>query len=63
MLPLLRSRAALLAAQYRAGQSDLPALLEARRSVLDGELALNQAEKIMAQQWAAIRWLIPQEVM
>lgn len=63
VLPLLRSRAALLAAQYRAGQSDLPALLEARRSVLDGELALNQAEKTMAQQWAAIRWLIPQEVM
>jgi len=63
VLPLLRSRSALLAAQYRAGQSDLPALLEARRSVLDGELALNQAEKTMAQQWAAIRWLIPQEVM
>ncbi|WLI75073.1 TolC family protein [Kosakonia sp. H02] len=63
VLPLVRNRATLLAAQYRSGQSDLTATLEARRSVLDSELAVNQAEKEMAQKWAAIRWLIPQEVM
>ncbi|WP_312691407.1 TolC family protein [Kosakonia sp.] len=63
VLPLLRQRASLLASQYRAGQSGLPELLEARRNVLDGELAANQAEKAMARTWAAIRWLIPQELM
>lgn len=63
VLPLVRSRATLLAAQYRSGQSDLSMLLEARRDVLDSELAVNQAEKEMAQKWAAIRWLIPQELM
>ncbi|MCL6746666.1 TolC family protein [Kosakonia sp. R1.Fl] len=62
VLPLVRQRATLLAAQYRSGQSDLSALLEARRNVLDSELAANQAEKEMAQKWAAIRWLIPQEL-
>ncbi|AHJ74775.1 TolC family protein [Kosakonia sacchari] len=62
VLPLVRLRATLLAAQYRSGQSDLSALLEARRNVLDSELAANQAEKAMAQKWAAIRWLIPQEL-
>ncbi|SEK65848.1 Outer membrane protein TolC [Kosakonia sacchari] len=63
VLPMVRQRATLLAAQYRSGQSDLSALLEARRNVLDSELAVNQAEKEMAQKWAAIRWLIPQELM
>lgn len=61
VLPLLKQRLTLLAAQYRAGQSDLPALLEARRSVLDSELAATQAEKEMARTWAAIHWLIPEE--
>ena len=63
VLPLVRSRAALLTAQYRSGQSDLAMLLEARRSVLDSELNVIQAEKEMALKWAAIRWLIPQELM
>ncbi|QHM95849.1 TolC family protein [Kosakonia sacchari] len=62
VLPLVRQRATLLAAQYRSGQSDLSGLLEARRNVLDSELAANQAEREMAQKWAAIRWLIPQEL-
>ncbi|XTZ37310.1 TolC family protein [Salmonella enterica] len=62
VLPLMRDRVDLMAAQYRAGQSQLPELLEARRNVLDSELAVNQAEKEMARTWAAIRWLIPQEL-
>lgn len=62
VLPLVRSRSALLAAQYRAGQSSLSEVLDARRTVLDSELAVLQAEKEMAQNWAAIRWLVPQEL-
>lgn len=61
LLPLQHQRLAVLAAQYRSGQSELPALLEARRSVLDTELAANQAEREMARTWAAIQWLIPQD--
>ena len=61
VLPLQHQRLAVLNAQYRSGQSELPALLEARRSVLDSELAVNQAEREMARTWAAIQWLIPQE--
>ncbi|MGK9172242.1 TolC family protein [Yokenella regensburgei] len=60
VLPRIRQRASLMAAQYRSGQSQLPELLEARRAVLDGELALLSAEKEMARSWAAINWLIPE---
>ncbi len=62
ILPLQRQRLEVMTAQYRSGQSELPALLEARRSVLDTELAANQAEREMARNWAAIQWLIPQEL-
>ncbi|MNY38221.1 hypothetical protein D3C86_1728320 [compost metagenome] len=62
ILPLQSARLNVLAAQYRSGQSELSALLEARRSVLDTELAVNQAEREMARTWAAIQWLIPQEI-
>lgn len=62
VLPLVRKRASLMAAQYRAGQTQLPELLDARRTVLDSELAVYQAEKEMARTWAAIHWLIPQEL-
>lgn len=63
VLPLVRQRASLMAAQYRSGQSQLPELLEARRTVLDSELSVIQAEKEMARSWAAIQWLIPQELV
>lgn len=62
ILPLQRKRLDVLTAQYRSGQSDLPTLLEARRGVLDTELAASQAEREMARNWAAIQWLIPQEI-
>lgn len=62
VLPLQHQRLTVLAAQYRSGQSALPELLESRRSVLDSELAANQAEREMARTWAAIQWLIPQEL-
>lgn len=62
VLPLQRQRLAVLTAQYRSGQSALPALLEARRGVLDTELAVNRAEREMARTRAAVNWLIPQEL-
>ncbi|MCT4700692.1 TolC family protein [Enterobacteriaceae bacterium H20N1] len=61
ILPLQRQRLSLLEAQYRSGQSTLAELLEARRTLLDTELAANNAEKAVAQAWAAIRYLKPQE--
>lgn len=61
ILPLVTQRVQLLAAQYRAGQSELPEVLDARRTLLETTLGVNQAEKEMARTWAAIRWLIPQE--
>lgn len=61
-LPLQKQRLSLVTAQYRGGQSALPDLLEARRGVLETEMALNESEKEMARRWAAIRWLIPQEI-
>lgn len=61
ILPLQRQRLSLLEAQYRAGQSTLADILAARRTLLDTELTANNAEKAVAQTWAAIRYLTPQE--
>ncbi|MGU3413418.1 TolC family protein [Enterobacteriaceae bacterium C34A] len=61
VLPLQQQRVKLLNAQYRAGQSDLSALLAARRDLLDSTLATSVAEKAVARNWAAIQYLIPQE--
>ncbi|MEW5559520.1 TolC family protein [Enterobacter asburiae] len=61
VLPLQQQRVKLLNAQYRAGQSDLSALLSARRDLLDSTLATSVAEKAVARNWAAINYLIPQE--
>lgn len=62
-LPLQKQRLSLVTAQYRGGQSALPELLEARRGVLETEMTLNESEREMARRWAAIRWLIPQEIV
>lgn len=61
ILPLQQQRVSLLNAQYRAGQSDLASVLAARRDLLDTTLAATTAEKEVARNWAAIRYLIPQE--
>ncbi|MGL4726721.1 MAG: TolC family protein [Scandinavium sp.] len=61
VLPLQQQRVRLLNAQYRSGQSDLAALLAARRDLLDTTLSTSEAEKAVARNWAAIRYLIPQE--
>lgn len=61
ILPLQRQRLSLLEAQYRSGQSSLTELLDARRTLLDAELTASNAEKAVAQAWAAIRYLTPQE--
>lgn len=61
VLPLQKQRVELLKAQYRAGQSDLAALLSARRDLLDTTLAVSETGKAVARSWAAIHYLIPQE--
>lgn len=61
ILPLQRQRLSLLEAQYRSGQSSLAELLDARRALLDAELTASNAGKAVAQAWAAIRYLTPQE--
>ncbi|QKJ87633.1 TolC family protein [Paramixta manurensis] len=62
ILPLQHQRLALLLAQYRSGTANLAAVLEARRGVLSSELDANEAERALAQSWAAIRYLTPQDV-
>jgi outer membrane protein TolC len=61
ILPLQRQRLSLLEAQYRSGQTGLAELLDARRTLLDTELTAINAEKAVAQAWAAIRYLTPQD--
>lgn len=61
VLPLQQQRVRLLNAQYRAGQSDLATLLAARRELLNTTLTVFNEEKKVARNWAAIRYLIPQE--
>lgn len=61
ILPLQRQRLSLVEAQYRSGQSTLSDLLNARRTLLDTELTTHSAEKNVAETWAAIRYLTPQE--
>ncbi|MFZ1874942.1 MAG: TolC family protein [Chania sp.] len=61
-IPLQQQRVALQLAQYRSGKSDLSSVLEARRALLDGRLAAGKAARELAQLWAAIRYLTPQEI-
>lgn len=61
VVPLLQQRLALIQAQYRSGSASLTDLLGARRAVLESELTQSSAERAMAQSWAAIRYLIPEE--
>ncbi|MCV9877976.1 TolC family protein [Brenneria izbisi] len=60
VLPLQQQRSKLIQAQYQSGSSDLAAVLEARRALLESNIAAQDAAREMAQIWAAIRYLIPQ---
>nr|WP_113864610.1 TolC family protein [Brenneria salicis]NMN92181.1 outer membrane protein TolC [Brenneria salicis ATCC 15712 = DSM 30166]RBP67515.1 outer membrane protein TolC [Brenneria salicis ATCC 15712 = DSM 30166]RLM32498.1 heavy metal RND transporter [Brenneria salicis ATCC 15712 = DSM 30166] len=60
VLPLQQQRSKLIQAQYQSGGSDLAAVLEARRALLESNIAAQDAAREMAQIWAAIRYLIPQ---
>ncbi|RLM21124.1 heavy metal RND transporter [Brenneria alni] len=60
VLPLQQQRIRLVQAQYQSGSSDLAAVLEARRSMLESQIATLNATREMAQLWAAIRYLTPQ---
>ncbi|MGL9722600.1 MAG: TolC family protein [Sodalis sp. (in: enterobacteria)] len=61
VLPLQRQRIALVQAQYRSGTAGLGELLEARQALLSSELEESRAARQLAQDWAAIRHLIPEE--
>ncbi len=61
VLPLQTQRLQLTQAQYRSGGATLAELLGARRALLASELNENRAARELAQSWAAIRYLIPQE--
>ncbi|WP_431225609.1 TolC family protein [Serratia sp. L9] len=60
-IPLQQQRVTLQLAQYRSGKSDLSSVLEARRALLDSRLSAGKAARDLAQLWAAIRYLSPQE--
>lgn len=62
VLPLLAARLKLSEAQYQAGNSGLGEILEARRALLNGEIKKFADQKDLANAWAAIHYLIPQDV-
>lgn len=62
IVPLSQQRLQVVTAEYRSGQAALDAVLDARRSLLDAQLSAINAEKEMAQRWAAVRYLTVQGV-
>lgn len=60
IVPLTQQRLKVINAEYRSGQAPLDAVLEARRGLLDAQLGAINAEKEMAQRWAAVRYLTVQ---
>lgn len=61
VVPLQQQRVGVIQAQYRAGKSSLNDVLEARRSLLDSQIAQRNAELDVARYWVALRYLAPQE--
>ncbi|MFU2317571.1 TolC family protein [Rahnella sp. PCH160] len=61
VVPLQQQRVSVIQAQYRAGKSSLNDVLEARRSLLDSQIAVRNAELDVARYWVALRYLAPQE--
>ena len=61
VIPLQQQRISVIQAQYRAGKSSLNDVLDARRSLLDSQLAERNAELDVARYWVALRYLAPQE--
>lgn len=60
ILPLQQQRIKLIQAQYQSGSSNLSAVLDARRAMLESRIAVQDTAREMAQYWAAIRYLTPQ---
>ncbi|WP_413528727.1 TolC family protein [Rahnella inusitata] len=61
VVPLQQQRISVIQAQYSAGKSSLNDVLDARRSLLDSQLAERNAELEVARYWVALRYLAPQE--
>lgn len=62
VLPLLKKKVGLVEAQYRSGTSGLVEVLAVRREWLNAEISASNAEKNLADIWAAIHYLKPREV-
>lgn len=61
VIPLQQQRISVIQAQYRAGKSGLNDVLEARRTLIDSQIAERNAGLDVARYWVALRYLAPQE--
>lgn len=52
----------MIQAQYRAGKSSLNEVLDARRNLIDSQIAERNAALEVARYWVALRYLAPQEI-
>lgn len=59
LLPLAQDRTRAALASYRAGNSPLAAVLDARRNEIDVQLERLQLERDIARLWAQLNYLIP----
>jgi len=58
LLPLAQQRRDAMLAAYRGGTGTLAAVLEARRALLDAELALIQQQQAAAKAWAWLNFVV-----
>ena len=59
LVPLADERVRTTLAAYEGGRSDLGAVLEARRSAVEAQLAAINAELELARAWAQLAFLVP----
>jgi outer membrane protein TolC len=59
LIPLAAARRSAALAAYRGGTGTLTAVLDARRALLDVQLALIQQEQAAAKAWAALNFVFP----
>ncbi|MBU9827750.1 TolC family protein [Rahnella perminowiae] len=62
VIPLQQQRISVIQAQYRAGKSSLNDVLDARRNLIDSQIAERNAALEVARYWVALRYLTPQEI-
>ncbi len=62
LLPIARQRIDLAMAAYRSGQSNLGAVLEARRAEVEAQLQLLDLQRETARVWAQLQYTYTQGV-